>query len=80
MGGMFTILKVRDRITDYNVDPGWYANPPGTVAHRVDGPPQAAQEDVEYTCPMHPEVLSKTPGNCPKCGMKLVPVQKKSGN
>jgi hypothetical protein len=26
-----------------------------------------------YTCPMHPEVESDKPGNCPKCGMKLVP-------
>lgn len=25
-----------------------------------------------YTCPMHPEVVSDAPGNCPKCGMKLV--------
>jgi len=25
-----------------------------------------------YTCPMHPEVISDSPGNCPKCGMKLV--------
>lgn len=24
-----------------------------------------------YTCPMHPEVKSDTPGECPKCGMKL---------
>ena len=24
-----------------------------------------------YTCPMHPEVKSDKPGNCPKCGMKL---------
>jgi hypothetical protein len=31
MGGMFTILKVRDGITDFS-DPGWYQNPPGTVA------------------------------------------------
>ncbi len=27
---------------------------------------------VSYTCPMHPEVKSDKPGNCPKCGMKLV--------
>ena len=28
---------------------------------------------VEYTCPMHPEVVSGVPGSCPKCGMTLVP-------
>lgn len=28
-----------------------------------------------YTCTMHPEIQSSKPGNCPKCGMKLV-VQK----
>jgi hypothetical protein len=33
----------------------------------------ASQPAVVYTCPMHPEVLSDKPGNCPKCGMKLVP-------
>ena len=26
----------------------------------------------QYTCPMHPEVVQDKPGNCPKCGMKLV--------
>jgi manganese oxidase len=31
MAGMFTVLKVREGITSYN-DPGWYQNPPGTVA------------------------------------------------
>ena len=25
-----------------------------------------------YICPMHPEVQQNHPGNCPKCGMKLV--------
>ena len=28
---------------------------------------------VIYTCPMHPEVQSREPGKCPKCGMKLEP-------
>lgn len=28
----------------------------------------------QYTCPMkeHSDVVSDKPGNCPKCGMKLV--------
>ena len=34
MGGMFTIVKVRDGITSYE-DPGWYRHPPGTVAERA---------------------------------------------
>ncbi len=28
--------------------------------------------EVEYTCPMHPEVVQSEPGSCPKCGMTLV--------
>jgi FtsP/CotA-like multicopper oxidase with cupredoxin domain len=35
MGGMFNIVKVRDSI-DYGRDPGWYKQPPGTSARRVD--------------------------------------------
>ena len=31
MGGMFTIVKVRDQLDSYD-DPGWYKNPKGTVA------------------------------------------------
>lgn len=34
MGGMFTILKVRDGITSYE-DPGWYKHPAGSVASEV---------------------------------------------
>lgn len=30
-----------------------------------------------YTCPMHPEIVQDTPGNCPRCGMNLVPVNAK---
>ncbi len=29
-----------------------------------------------YRCPMHPNYYSDKPGNCPICGMKLVPVEK----
>jgi hypothetical protein len=32
----------------------------------------SAEATVQYTCTMHPEVVQDSPGNCPKCGMKLV--------
>lgn len=34
MGGMFTILKVRQGLTSY-VDPGWYKHPEGSVAESI---------------------------------------------
>lgn len=34
MGGMFTIVKVRDDLTSY-ADPGFYKAPAGTIAHKV---------------------------------------------
>jgi hypothetical protein len=36
------------------------------------------EKKPKYTCPMHPEVITDHPGNCPKCGMKLVAKQKRS--
>jgi manganese oxidase len=37
MGGMFTVIKVRDGLTSYD-DPGWYIHPPGTLARKVSPP------------------------------------------
>ncbi len=44
MGGMFTVIKVRDDLApgDYR-DPGWYRAPKGTVAHRVSIDPGFGQ-------------------------------------
>jgi Cu+-exporting ATPase len=36
-------------------------------------PAPTTAPDVEYTCPMHPEVRQMGPGSCPKCGMALEP-------
>ncbi|HEV7642607.1 MAG TPA: heavy metal translocating P-type ATPase [Pyrinomonadaceae bacterium] len=34
---------------------------------------KAEAADVEYTCPMHPEIVRIGPGSCPICGMALEP-------
>jgi hypothetical protein len=38
MGGMFTLVKVRDELTQ-GVDPGWYVPPPSTQAYKADAMP-----------------------------------------
>lgn len=40
------------------------------------------QENITYTCPMHPEMRQDRPGRCPECGMQLLPAksEKKSGH
>jgi len=40
---------------------------PSASASGAPGP------STTYTCPMHPEVQSPTPGECPRCGMDLAP-------
>ncbi|PDV86787.1 copper-translocating P-type ATPase [Rhizobium sp. H4] len=45
------------------------------TAYRDGNRPAAkpAPKGTLYTCPMHPEVVSDRPGDCPKCGMALEP-------
>lgn len=35
----------------------------------------AAKKIAKYHCPMHPTYTSDRPGDCPICGMKLVPIE-----
>ena len=49
-------------------DPAKYIVPPAPKTTVT-----AEETDTIYTCPMHPEVRQKGPGNCPKCGMALEP-------
>jgi Cu+-exporting ATPase len=39
----------------------------------LTGKARLAAADVEYTCPMHPEIVQMGPGSCPLCGMALEP-------
>src|SRR5438876_2064269 len=46
-------------------------------SHREHEIEQEQEKMQKYTCLMHPEVITDQPGNCPKCGMKLVPIKEK---
>ncbi|MFL5354538.1 efflux RND transporter periplasmic adaptor subunit [Archangium sp.] len=43
--------------------------------HAAPEQEKAARPATRYTCPMHPQVVSDKPGNCPICNMPLVPVK-----
>jgi P-type Cu+ transporter len=48
--------------------------PPAHGAQRAAvAQPVPRPEPVEWTCPMHPEVIRDAPGSCPLCGMALEP-------
>lgn len=54
----------------FQADPERYLRAPSAPPAATEPP---ALTSVEYTCPMHPEVVSSRPGSCPKCGMALEP-------
>jgi hypothetical protein len=60
MGGMFTLIKVRDDLApgDFR-DPGWYRSPPGTVAKRISS-------DPDFGAPVRaPALAPSMPGTSP---------------
>ena len=52
----------------FKADPRKYLDPQPSITAKT-----AAHEGVDYTCPMHPEIVQKGPGACPICGMALEP-------
>jgi Cu+-exporting ATPase len=42
--------------------------------------PTTEAKYVEYTCPMHPEIVQMGPGTCPICGMALEPKEIQAGD
>lgn len=58
--------------------PGEHAQP-ATAQHQCAHHTPVVVADpesvAEWTCPMHPEILSPVPGDCPICGMALEPKQ-----
>lgn len=66
----------------YNGDTFYFCSPKcktkfdqNPQAHLSPKPPsKPLPADVEYTCPMHPQIRQMGPGSCPICGMALEPV------
>ena len=54
--------------TKFKADPWFYAS------GRAAGQKKATPANVQYTCPMHPEIVRDAPGACPICGMALEPM------
>jgi len=58
-------------------DEGAHQSDPSRGDHEAKTDSAARREgpkDAIYTCPMHPEVRQVGPGDCPKCGMALEPI------
>ncbi len=48
-------------------------NPRAFLEEKKEEKLEAESAGVEYTCPMHPEIVQIGPGSCPICGMALEP-------
>ncbi|MDP1709000.1 MAG: heavy metal translocating P-type ATPase [Gammaproteobacteria bacterium] len=62
-------------LAKFQAAPQQYLNPAASAAAapKTDSAPHTQGKAVEYTCPMHPEIVRNTPGPCPICGMALEP-------
>ncbi len=72
----FCSTRCHDRFT---ADPQAFLKPQGEGGgcgqHKARGAAPPADPEALYTCPMHPEVQQRGPGDCPICGMALEPMQ-----
>src|SRR5690242_8954157 len=59
----FCAVGCKDR---FAADPNKYLSP-ATVPEQSKT--QNPKTEIEYTCPMHPEIVQIGPGSCPICGM-----------
>ncbi len=76
-GALVAILLVADPLGISPVD-GWLGLSHGGAAAGGGAAPASAEAGKKkqlWTCGMHPQVIQDHPGNCPICGMKLVPLR-----
>jgi RND family efflux transporter MFP subunit len=54
--------------------PDGHLSPPAGTEQSHDHQAGEATIAVNYTCPMHPQIISDRPGSCPICGMDLIKI------
>jgi len=64
-------IRVSAQVGAIDLNRPGHKHPPS----QADGAASQEGKKQKYRCPMHPEVVMDYPGNCPKCGMKLVPLK-----
>jgi manganese oxidase len=69
MGGMFTIIKVRDRLESYEQDPGWYHHPRGTVALKGSAA-DLDRDGIDVHAPTAGAVDNGPHGSVPRAGSR----------
>lgn len=71
MGGMQMPAMQMPAGSMQGMNMGGYAYPQAPIAAAPTAAAPAAANGARYTCSMHPNVVSTTPGSCPICGMAL---------
>src|SRR6516164_6584194 len=69
----FCSAKCREKFT---ADPSRYIIASPLPRAPITGP----AGELLWTCPMHPQIVRKEPGNCPICGMTLEPMTPAAGD
>ncbi len=70
--GQIYYFCAKSCLAKFQADPLKYLEP-------KPAPPVTGDAGIEYTCPMHPEVVQIGPGSCPICGMALEPKHIQAG-
>jgi Cu+-exporting ATPase len=63
-----------DLVPQANAGPHGHTHHGNDMTHTSVPTVPARGDRVQYTCPMHPEIIRDEPGRCPICGMHLEPL------
>lgn len=72
--GTFSILLLIGFLLGWIIFSGTPPEPPSTITEHIEGAHTDEEGNIIYSCSMHPNVRENEPGNCPICGMELIPV------